>query len=172
LIDYRRRVDGGDIFFRIFGLPICVLALTTGISLVSVPAGTQASPVEARKPPGIQTLYYSPNVMERVFRCHMTPGCGDDGDYVPSLRRRADTDCLTAVNFNSRAWVRHNVVLVIDFWDPVQRRYERHRCQASDWQQRGHSTGSRQRFEIDWKTAKSVNAVPSNTTAKLVRVEE
>lgn len=149
---------------KFFGLAICLLALAMGVSMLT-------APVEAAKPPGIQTLFYSKGVMERVFANHMNPRFARTGDYVPTLRRRADADCLVAVNYNSRGWVRQNVVLVIDFWDPVQRRYERHRCQPSDWQQRRHSTDSRQRFEVDWGTAKSVNAVPNNTTARLVRVE-
>jgi hypothetical protein len=107
--------------------------------------------------------------MERVFRIHQTRR--GTGDFVPGLRRRADADCLTAVNWNTRHLVFNNAVLVVDFWDPRQARWERHRCQASDWQQRRHSTGNVQRLEIDWNTAVAVNAVPQNTVARIVRVE-
>lgn len=108
--------------------------------------------------------------MGRVFGVHASQRSAAHGDYVPGLYRRSDSDCLTAVNYNSRSWVYRNTVLVIDFWDRVQARWERHRCQASDWQMRRDSTGTRQRFEIDYSTALSVHAVPWNTVARLVSV--
>jgi hypothetical protein len=121
-------------------------------------------------PQGIQTLYYSRGVMERVLAAHMNPRNAGRGDYVLGLHRRAGVDCLTAVNWQSRHLVFQNKVLVIDFYDRVQKRWERHNCLASDWQQRRHSTGNRQRFEIDWNTAQAVHAVPGNTVARLVAI--
>lgn len=109
-------------------------------------------PSVAAKPRGIQVLYYGPGTMERVFRAHQTRK--GTGDYVPGLRRRADANCLTAVNWNTRHYVFQNRVLVIDLWDAKQGRWERQRCQASDWQQKRHSTGNRQRFEVDYNTAR------------------
>lgn len=123
----------------------------------------------AARPHGIRVLYYSKGVMERVFKVHQTRV--GTGDYVPGLTRRKDADCLTAVNWNTRHYVFQNRVLVIDLWDARQKRWERRRCQASDWQQRRHSTGNVQRFEVDWETARAVNMVPQNTVARLVRVE-
>lgn len=125
--------------------------------------------VAMAKPRGIQTLFYGPGIMERVFRAHQTRK--GTGDYVPGLHRRADANCLTAVNWNTRHYVFQNRVLVIDLWDARQGRWERQRCQASDWQQRRHSTGSRQRFEVDYQTARRVNMIPQNTVARLVGVE-
>lgn len=118
--------------------------------------------------PLIQVLYYGPGVMERVFRVHQT--ADRTGDHVPGLVRQPGVDCLVAVNWNTHNWVYHNTVLTIDFWDRVERRWERHSCQVSDWQRRRDSTGTRQRFEIDWGTAAAVHAVPNNTIARLVAV--
>jgi hypothetical protein len=124
------------------------------------------------RPQGIQVLYYSRNVMERAASNHMNPRFARTGDYVPTMRLtvRELAGCLTAVNWNSRHWVAENRILTIDFWDARERRWERHTCRASDWQQRRHSTGNRQRFEVDYETARSVNAVPNNTVARLIAV--
>jgi hypothetical protein len=108
--------------------------------------------------------------MERVLAAHMNPRNAGRGDYVPGLRRRAGADCLTAVSWQTRHLVFQNKVLVIDFYDRVQKRWERHNCLAADWQQRRHSTGNRQRFEVDWGTAIAVNAVPGNTVGRLVAI--
>jgi hypothetical protein len=108
--------------------------------------------------------------MERVLAAHMNPAYAGRGDYVPGLHRRAGVDCLTAVSWQSRHLVFQNKILVIDFWDRVQKRWERHNCLAADWQQRRHSTGNRQRFEIDYGTALAVHAVPGNTVARLVAI--
>jgi hypothetical protein len=140
-------------------------------SLVSVPYNTPIRP-EARSNStveNIRTIFYSRGVMERVARNHMNPRF-PEGDYVPTLRLTEQEmgGCLTAVNWRSRHWVRDNQPLIIDFWDRVDRRWERHRCRAVDWQKRQDSTGQTQRFELDYDTALSVNAVPQNTIARLV----
>jgi hypothetical protein len=124
------------------------------------------------RPQGIQVLYYNPGLMEGVASKHMSPRFARTGDYVPTMWMTARElgGCLTAVNWQSRHWVAENRVLTIDFWDWREARWERHLCRASDWQQRRHSTGSRQRFEVDYDTARSVNAVPQNTVARLIAV--
>lgn len=147
---------------RCSALCFVILLLAAGVSLV------RSS--EVQRPEGIQVLYYSRGVMARVAQNHMNPAFARSGDYVPGMRLRRDADCLTAVNWNSRWMLGANVVLVVDLYDKVQQRWERHRCQASDYQQRRHSTGSRQRLEIDWETAVVVNAVPSNTVARIIEL--
>lgn len=122
--------------------------------------------VQAR-PQGVQVLYYSRGVMERVFHVHETRRA--TGDYVPGLYRRHDADGLTAVNYNSRWMIRANVVLVVDLWDRVQQRWERHRLQVSDWQMRRDSTPY-QRLEVDWNTAVSAHAVGTNTVARIIAI--
>jgi hypothetical protein len=64
--------------------------------------------------------------------------------------------------------VRENVVLVVEVWDPFEREWERHRCQAADWQQRRHSTGSRQRLELDYRTALSASFVRGGKTVSRI----
>jgi hypothetical protein len=148
-----------------------LLPVTLFIALVLLsPLIASGEPLS--KPPGVRVLFYGKGRMERTFRLHQDPRRAKTGDYIPTLRRRPDADCLTAVNWESRWMLAANVVLVVDFYDPHQKRYERHRCQVADYQQRRHSTGRVQRLEIDYVTAQRVNAVPSNTTARIVRVEE
>lgn len=151
--------------------------LTLLILLATLPqplAHTNHHTVKWTGPSGIQVLFYSPNVMERTARNHMSPRFKRTGDYVPTLRLTPSemNGCLVAVNWNSRHWVAQNVRLTIDFWDRGQGRWERHVCRAVDWQQRRHSTGSRQRFELDYDTARAVNAVPNNTVARLIGVSK
>ena len=136
--------------------------LWTPLQTLSAPLYVYDAERATAPPARIQTLYYGPGRMERTFEVHMSRNAAP-GDYVPGLYRRRDADCLTAVNWNTRQLVFQNRVLVIDFWDQRQKRWERRRCQASDWQQKRHSTGSRQRFEIDYRTAVSLNMLCCNT---------
>lgn len=131
-----------------------------------------AAGAPSARPGGIQTLWYGKGKMEQAARNHLNPRFRKTGDYVPTLRlTSAELDgCLVAVNWNSRHWVAQNRRLTIDFYDPRQGRWERHVCRAVDWQQRKHSTGSRQRFELDYDTGVQVNAVPNNTVARIVKI--
>jgi hypothetical protein len=144
----------------------------SGLLLGIVLLAPSAPGAEAH-PQGIQVLYYSPNVMERVAGRHMNPAYAGRGDYVPTLRlTRAEMGgCLVAVNWQSRGWVAANARLTIDFWHPRAQRWIRKVCRPVDWQQRRHSTGNRQRFELDFDTAVQVGAYPYNTIARLVRVD-
>lgn len=153
---------------RTKAIPIALFILTALLSPLIASGDT------LHRPSGIQTLWYGRGVMEQVAKNHMSPRFKRTGDYVPTLRlTQAELNgCLVAVNWQSRHWVAQNVRLVIDFYDPRQGRWERWVCRPVDWQQRRHSTGSRQRFELDYDTAKAVSAVPNNTVARLVRVEE
>jgi hypothetical protein len=132
-----------------------------------------SAPTVQALPQGVQVLWYSRNVMERVAQRHMNPAYVARGDYVPTLRlTRAEMGgCLTAVNWQSRGWVGANARLTIDFWHPRAQRWIRKVCRPVDWQRKQDSTGSRQRFELDFETAMQVGAYPYNTTARLVRVD-
>ena len=146
---------------RILALVLCLWFAVGGV-------------VEASsRPAGVQVLYYSRGVMERVARCHMTRGCGDGGDYVPTLRLRPDRTGLTAVNWNSRWMVGANVIIVAQLWNPVKRQWGPvERLQPADWQQRRHSTGNRQRLEVDWNTARRAQFTRDGTTvARIIRIE-
>lgn len=146
--------------------PLTVLLLLLALALCG------PGVVEAR-PQGVKVLYYSSGMMARVYKNRTNPAFARTGDYVKGMRRRADADCMTAVNWQSRWMLGANVVLVVDLWDAKQKRWERHRCQPVDHQQRRHSTGTTQRLEIDYQTAKSVNMIRNGTTtARIVRVEK
>ncbi len=160
------RSNGG-----IYELNTLMLACGLLFSLISTP---HYGPIRPEARPNstverIRVIYYNPGRMEKTARNHMNPRF-PPGDYVPTLRLTKEEmrGCLTAVNWNSRHWVEENQPLIIDFWDKVEQRWERHRCRAVDWQQKKDSTGYAQRFELDYDTAKSVNAVPSNTIARLI----
>ncbi len=147
-------------------IPVTAFLLVTLLSPLLVSASTVS------RPQGIRTLFYSKGVMERVARNHQNPRF-PPGDYVPTLRLTPAElrGCLVAVNWQSRAWVAQNTRLTIDFWHPRRRVWVRKVCRPADWQQQRHSTGSRQRFELDYETAVEVGAYPNNTVARLVRVE-
>lgn len=149
---------------------LCLRAMVAMLFAFSVDLAG-ASPV-ANRPAGVKTLYYSDGVMSRVARCHMTPGCGV-GNYVPSMRLRSDRTCLTAVNYNSRWMLGANVIIVARFWNPRTQRWGPvERCQAADYQQRRHSTGSVQRLELDYATALRNGFVRDGTTvAQILRIE-
>lgn len=112
----------------------------------------------------VETLFYGRGVMERTYANHQNPRFDRTGDYVPTLRPRHDANCLTAVNYRSRWMLHKSMVIVVELWDRVEQRWERFNCAAADWQQARHSTGSRQRLEVDWNTAVAVNMTRSGTT--------
>jgi hypothetical protein len=131
-----------------------------------------SAPTVQALPQGIQTLYYSRGVMGRVAHCHMTPGCGV-GNYVRGMRLRRDADGMTAVNWQSRWMLSANVVLVVKLYDPVYRVWRGpYRLQVTDYQQQRHSTGNRQRLEVNWEIARAAHFTGNGTTvAQILRIE-
>jgi hypothetical protein len=151
---------------RTKAIPIALFILTALLSPLIASGDT------LHRPSGVKVLYYSPGVMSKVARNRTNPAFARTGDYVRGMKLRKDVDGYVAVNWQSRAWLAQNVVIVADIRNPVTREWVRVRLQPVDHQQARHSTGAVQRLEVGWELAKRLQFTREGTTvARIVRVE-